>query len=124
MPQYYGVVRKDPDSAFAVEFPDFPGCVSAADAFEAVRPNAVEALELYLDDGRDLPPPLQLEEVGKRYADDLAAGAFLLPVRLPGREKPVRRSSHSLERGVLRAIDEAATLRRLSLCLFGARDQR
>jgi predicted RNase H-like HicB family nuclease len=124
MPLYFGVVRKEPGSAFAVEFPDFPGCVSAADAFEAIVPGAIKALELHLGDRRGLPPPLPLEEVGKLYADRLAAGAFLLPVSLPRRERASRQSGHTLERGVLRAIDEAAALRRLSLCLFADRDPR
>ena len=41
---YYGIVHKDEDSAYGVQFPDLPGCFSAADTAEEIIPNASEAV--------------------------------------------------------------------------------
>jgi len=118
MAHYFALVEKDEGSAFGIEFPDFPGCFSAADDFEGILPNAIQALELYLEDASVDRPPLSIEEVRDRYAKELAQGAFLLPVPLIARDTAVERVNISLERGTLRAIDEAAALRRLSRSAF------
>jgi predicted RNase H-like HicB family nuclease len=118
MAHYFALVHKDEGSAFGVEFADFPGCFSAADDFESILPNAVEALELYLEDAAGPVSPSPLEAVRARYEKELAEGAFLLPVPLIARDTAVERVNISLERGVLRAIDEAAALRRLSRSAF------
>lgn len=118
MPHYFALVHKEEDSAFGVEFPDFPGCFSAADTFEGILPNAIEALELHLEDVANQPAAMPLEAVRARYESELAAGAFLLPIPLIARDTAVERVNISLERGVLRAIDEAAALRRLSRSAF------
>lgn len=118
MAHYFALVHKDEGSAFGVEFPDFAGCFSAADDFDAVLPNAIEALELYLEDAAEVPQPMPLEQVRARYEKELGEGAFLLPIPLIARDTAVERVNISLERGVLRAIDEAASLRRLSRSAF------
>ena len=118
VPHYFGLVHKDPDSAFGVEFPELPGCFSAADTFEVILPNAIEAIEIYLEDVAEPPAPLPLEAIRQRYAAELAAGAFLLPVPVIARDTAVERVNVSLERGMLRAIDQAAALRRLSRSAF------
>jgi predicted RNase H-like HicB family nuclease len=117
MAHYFALVHKDADSAFGIEFPDLPGCFSAADDFEAVLPNALEALDLYLED-QDAAPVSSLEAIRTRFAVELAAGAFLLPVPVMHRDTATERVNISLERGVLRAIDDAAALRRLSRSAF------
>lgn len=117
MAHYFALVHKDADSAFGVEFPDLPGCFSAADDFEAIMPNALEALDLYLED-KQAPAASPLEAVRSRYEAELAAGAFLLQVPVMDRDTAVERINVSLERGVLRAIDEAAAQRRLSRSAF------
>ena len=50
MPTYFALVEKDTDSAFGISFPDVPGCFSAADEADDVLRNAIEALELHLED--------------------------------------------------------------------------
>ena len=54
MKTFHAIVHKDRDSAFGVQFPDAPGCFSAADDLADVLPNAAEALSLYFDEA---PPP-------------------------------------------------------------------
>lgn len=118
MAHFFALVHKDANSAFGIEFPDFPGCFSAADDFDSILPNALEALDLYLEDASDVPLARPLEQVRELYADELAAGAFLFPVPLLSRDGAVERVNISLERGTLRAIDQAAALRRLSRSAF------
>ena len=117
MAHYFAVVHKEADSAFGVEFPDLPGCFSAADEFDAILPNALEALDLYLEDGEAVTPS-SIEDIRARFADALAEGAFLLPVPVMARDTATERVNISLERGMLRAIDDAAALRRLSRSAF------
>ena len=47
--RYVGIVRKEPDSCYGVEFADFPGCVSAGDTPEEAQDNAREALALHIE---------------------------------------------------------------------------
>jgi predicted RNase H-like HicB family nuclease len=79
MKQFVAVVHTDAGSAFGVHFPDLPGCFSAADTFDDVRPNAVEALSLYVEDA-PMVEPRPLETVRADAARDLAEGAVLMTV--------------------------------------------
>ncbi len=67
MPAYIALVRKDPDSDFGVEFPDFPGCVSAGKDLEEARTLAEEALRFHvegmIEDGEALPRPSRFEQI-------------------------------------------------------------
>ncbi len=40
---YVAVIDKEPGSAYGIQFPEVPGCYSAADSFEEIVPNAIEA---------------------------------------------------------------------------------
>jgi predicted RNase H-like HicB family nuclease len=55
MSSYIALIRKDAHSDFGVDFPDFPGCVSAGETLDEARRMAREALELHvsgiLDEG-------------------------------------------------------------------------
>ena len=53
MTSYIGLIRKDADSDFGVDFPDFPGCVSAGDTLDEARRMAQEALELHAGNHRE-----------------------------------------------------------------------
>ena len=44
MTTYIALLRKDPDSDFGVDFPDFPGCITAGSTLEETRAMAREAL--------------------------------------------------------------------------------
>lgn len=117
MNYFYAIVRKDPDSAFGVEFPDLPGCFSAADRLEDVIPNAAEALELWFEDALE-PEPRDLATVTRDAAEDLREGAFIVAVpRWQTRGKLVR-VNLSLDRGELDAIDAAASARHVTRSAF------
>lgn len=117
MQYFYALVRKDEDSAFGVEFPDVPGCFSAADDLGEVLPNACEALDLWFEDAPRI-EPMRLDQIQARVAAELAEGAFLIAVphiRQTGRQV---RANISLDRGMLDAIDKAAAERRLTRSAF------
>jgi predicted RNase H-like HicB family nuclease len=67
MPAYIALVRKDPDSDFGVEFPDFPGCVTAGEDLEEAKALAEEALRFHIEgmieDGEALPRPSRFEQI-------------------------------------------------------------
>ena len=117
MKYFYALVRKDEDSAFGVEFPDLPGCFSAADAIEDVLPNACEALELWFEDYPDI-APMRLDQVQAMVAADLAQGAFIVAVPYIRQTGKVVRANISLDQGMLDAIDKAAAERRLTRSAF------
>ncbi len=123
MRYYHAVVHKDEDSAFGVQFPDLPGCLSAADEIEDVIPNAIEALSLWFEDADEV-EPRTVEAVRKDAADDLAEGAFLIMVPWIGRNSKPARVNISLDRAMLDAIDAAAGMRRLTRSAFLAEAAR
>jgi predicted RNase H-like HicB family nuclease len=67
MPAYIALMRKDPDSDYGIEFPDFPGCVTAAEDMKQARELAEEALRFHIEgllaDGELLPRPSSFEKV-------------------------------------------------------------
>jgi len=83
-----------------VQFPDAPGCLSAADTLGDVLPNAAEALSLYFEDA-PVPDPSALPSVRARAADDLRDGAFLIAVPLIESTSRVVRANISLDKGTL-----------------------
>ncbi|MEP7222064.1 MAG: type II toxin-antitoxin system HicB family antitoxin [Novosphingobium sp.] len=117
MQYFYALVHKDMDSAFGVTFPDLPGCFSAADEIEDVLPNACESLELWFEDSADV-SPLRLDQVQVLAADDLRDGAFIVAVPRIRRTGKQVRANISLDRGMLDAIDRAATERSLTRSAF------
>ena len=114
---YHAVVHKDEDSAWGVHFPDLPGCFWAADDLADVQANASEAVALYLE-GEKAPKPSTIEKIRDMAADDLADGAFLLAVPYVYVSNRPQRINISIDRGVLDAIDAAATSRKLTRSAF------
>ncbi len=83
MRYYIALVHKDESSAYGIQFPDVPGCFSAADELDHLVPNAIESLNLYAEDS-PLPAPRSIDQLraDKEIASELAAGAFLISVSL------------------------------------------
>jgi predicted RNase H-like HicB family nuclease len=112
MTSYIGLIRKDADSDFGVDFPDFPGCVSAGATLDEARRMAQEALELHVsgmaEDGEELPAPSSLEAI-MADPENGDAVAFLVTLREPA-DRTVRVNITLPER-LLRRIDERATNR-------------
>jgi predicted RNase H-like HicB family nuclease len=83
---YIALLRKDPDSDYGVDFPDFPGCITAGSTLEETRQMAAEALEFHiegmLEERLQIPEPSPLETV---MADPKNAEAIPFPVAVPDR---------------------------------------
>ena len=83
MASYIALIRKDADSDFGVDFPDFRGCVSAGATLDEARRMAQEALEFHvagmIADGQELPIPSSLDAI-IADPDNHDAVAFLVTV--------------------------------------------
>lgn len=83
MPQYVALLRKDPDSDYGVDFPDFPGCVTAGATLDEARWMAEEALRFHVagmaEDGEDLPEPHSIDDV-MAAPENREAVAFLVEI--------------------------------------------
>jgi predicted RNase H-like HicB family nuclease len=110
---YIGLLRKDPDSDFGVDFPDFPGCITAGSTLEETRMMAREALEAHIECmaglGQPLPQPSSLDEV---MADPENAEAIPFPVAVPDRRSGVRQIEIVLRAADLEKLDALAGKRR------------
>lgn len=123
MRYYIAIVHQDGDSAFGLTFPDLPGCFAAADSWDAIPAAATEALDLWFDDQPDVEPS-SLDVLRLSQKDALAAGAVLLPVPYIPADTAVERVNITMERGLLRAIDETAKTRGLTRSAFLAQVAR
>lgn len=121
--RYVAFVHKEPNSAFGVSFPDFPGCISAgATADEALR-SAVEALALHAAgmeaDGEQVPHPRSLDEIeADGSLKDQRKGASFALVPLVRERGASVKVNLSLDAGLLEAIDAAARERGLTRSAF------
>ena len=100
------------DAGYGVVFPDFPGCVSGGDDVQHAAEAAAEALALHAEgmaaEGMDLPSPSAPGAVPDwlaRVRGRIVTGV-LVPVELPGRAV---RANITMEEGLLRRVDAAAT---------------
>lgn len=106
MTAYIALLRKQADSDFGVEFPDFPGCITAGVTLEDARRMATEALLLHIEgmmeDGDPIPEPSGLNEVltDPRYSDTAA-----VLVDVPTRRARSVRVNISVPEDILQAID-------------------
>lgn len=112
MRYFTAIVHQDGESAFGLTFPDLPGCFAAADDWNAIPAAATEALDLWFEDMPDVQPSsldaLRKIEVVK---EEMAAGGILLPIPYIPADTAVERVNITIERGLLRAIDETAKAR-------------
>ena len=112
MTAYIALLRKEPASDFGVDFPDFPGCVTAGETLEQARRMAAEALELHVaglsEDREPIPEPSTLDSVMSDPANRDAV-AFLVDVPT----KPARsvRINVMLPEDLVAAIDRVASNR-------------
>lgn len=101
-------VHKDPDSAYGMTFPDFPGCFSASDDLQAVSRLAQEAVEVHFE-GEDveIPTPTPIEKLA---SDPSYEGGFwiLLDVDLSKVNTKSVRLNISLPANLVGQIDHYA----------------
>jgi predicted RNase H-like HicB family nuclease len=123
MTTYIALLRKEPDSDYSVDFPDFPGCVTAGLTLAEAKAMAAEALaghiEVMMEHGDPIPVPSSLEAVMADPDNADAVPFLLVSVVAPG-DKAVR-VNVTLPESLLRRIDAAARARQVSRSAFLAR---
>ncbi len=84
MADYIALLSKDQDSEYGVDFPDFPGCVTAGTSPEEARELALEALCLHIEgmieDGEPIPPPSSVERIRSDPANSDAVDILVVSV--------------------------------------------
>ena len=108
MTAYVALLRKQPDSDYGVDFPDFPGCVTAGKTLEDARRMAAEAIQFHIDgmieDGEAIPAPSRLDDI-MAYPDHRDGVAVLIDVSV---KRPAVRVNVSLPPDLLEAIDRVS----------------
>lgn len=101
------------DGTFGVSFPDFPGCVTAADTLDGAAAKAREVLAFHADgmaeDGLALPAVRTLDELRKdkeARADMRGALIMLVPYDPPSRAV---RINLTMDEALLARVDQAAS---------------
>lgn len=119
MRYFIAVIEQDEGSAYGLSFPDLPGCFAAADDWNGISAAATEALDVWFDDMPDI-EPATLDDIRKRpdVAEAVATGAVLMPVPYIPADTALERVNISMERGLLRAIDETAKARKMTRSSF------
>jgi predicted RNase H-like HicB family nuclease len=109
---YIALLRKDPDSDFGVDFPDFPGCITAGTTLEETREMAAEALAFHiegmLEESLPIPEPSRLELV---MADPENHEAIPFPVAVPDRLTGAGQTELILRTADLEKLDALAEKR-------------
>jgi predicted RNase H-like HicB family nuclease len=120
MTEYIALIHKDQHSSFGASFPDLPGCISAADSLEGLRPMIEESLSLHieglLEDGDALPEPSTLDAIvkSKDYTDAVA----VMVVKSPEAPDATVRVNITLPEKTLAQIDRKAAQKGMSRSSF------
>lgn len=111
----------DKKHAHGIEFPDFPGCFSAADDWRQINRMAQEAVECHMaGENQPVPAPTDLEKLA---ADPRYKGGvwMLVDLDLSRIDAAPRRVNISLPGSLLSQIDSYAEARHLSRSGFIAK---
>ncbi len=112
MTSYIALLRKDENSDYGVDFPDFPGCVTTGKTLEETRRMAEEALACHvegmIEGGETVPDPSDLDAI---MADPQNRDAVGFVVRVASRPGRAVRINVTLPEDLVRDIDRVTTNR-------------
>ena len=112
MTAYIGFIRKDQGSDFGVDFPDFPGCVTAGRSLDEARGMAAEALVLHVqgmtENRESIPGPSSLDAV---MSDPGNRDGVAFLVEIATRPAKAVRINVMLPEDLVEAIDRTTTNR-------------
>jgi predicted RNase H-like HicB family nuclease len=66
--RYTVVLEQEPDGGYVASVPALPGCVSQGDARDAALANIRDAIEVYLNECRDVGDPVPTE-AGREFVE-------------------------------------------------------
>ncbi|MHB8205368.1 MAG: type II toxin-antitoxin system HicB family antitoxin [Desulfomonilaceae bacterium] len=114
---YIALVRKDKNSGFGVDFPDFPGCITAGNTLEEAYRRASEALRFHIKgmiaDGESIPEPSPLNYILEN-PENQGATPFLVPIT----SMRTKRINVTIPESDLEEIDAYARKRKMSRSAF------
>lgn len=117
MGTYIALLRKEKDSDFGVDFPDFPGCITAGETLEEAHKRAAEALRCHIkgmiEDGDPIPEPRSLDDI-MVDPDNAGAVPFLVAVT----DTKSKRVNITMPESELEAIDAYARQHKMSRSAF------
>ena len=123
MTSYPAFICKEEGTCYGVDFPDFPGCISAGDTVEDVLANAHEALRFHIDgmleDGDDIPGLSDTEQAFASLDRGPDEFAMVAAVRIPAKGKAVR-VTMTMDNNLLRKVDAHARAQGYSRSAFVA----
>lgn len=125
MRYYIGLLYKELESAYGLRFPDLPGCFVAVELWDDIPTVASKAIDLWFAREQDV-EPRSLDSIHRdpEVARAISQGAILLPVPYILADTALERVNISIERGLLRAIDETARSRGMTRSSFLAASAR
>lgn len=91
MIRYKAKIEKD-DNGYTVSFPDLPGCFSYGSTLKEAKANAVEALDLYLEEANDpkWPLPKAINHKGPSYSWIIPTAEIAIPLMIREARKAKR----------------------------------
>lgn len=108
MKTYIALIRKEKGSCYGVDFPDFPGCITAGETVEEAQANAVEVLDFHVDgmveDGEPLPEPTHIDEI-LEDSDNLDNLILAVQIPLADKKKKKKRVDLTIPDDLLRQVD-------------------
>ena len=115
MSRYIALIHRGKAGSWGISFPDFPGCISAADrsSFPHIVDRGAEALRFHVEGLREagtaIPEPRTIEDLraDPEFAGDFADAIVTLVPLLPPRAKPLR-INISIDSNLLLEIDAKA----------------
>ena len=114
---YIALVRKEKNSGFGVDFPDFPGCITVGNTLEEAYRKASEALRFHikgmLADGEFIPEPSSLSDILDN-PENAGATPFLVPIP----NIKTKRINITMPESDLEEIDAYARKRKMSRSAF------
>ncbi len=106
MTSYIAYLRKDPNSAYGVEFPDLPGCTSAGSTMEEAKAMAAEAIAGHVAVLQEIGEPVPAPSTMDQIKDDPHRGdAVMLLVDLDPALLKAERVNVMIPRHLLGRID-------------------
>jgi predicted RNase H-like HicB family nuclease len=114
---YIALIRKEKNSGFGVDFPDFPGCITVGNTLEEAYRKASEALRFHikgmLADGESIPEPGPLTDILENL-ENAGATPFLVPIA----NVKTKRINITMPESDLEEIDAYARKRKMSRSAF------